>query len=227
MQNFIFDLYGTLVDIRTDEQSQKFRRRFNAYFKTVNPEIQFFSEYFPLCDKLKSSGGENCEIDLSRVFDKLAGARSREAALVFRQFSTQYIKPYRGVKRFLAKLKACGKRLFILSNAQSCFTLPELEKLKIAGLFDGIVISSDFGRKKPDAEFFEFILAKYSLDPKDSIYIGNDLCADICGARAVNLKTAYVLSNLSPVSDNMKKADKEADFACDNHKRLFEYLLSL
>ncbi len=227
MQNYIFDLYGTLVDIHTDERSVKFKKAFCEYFKTINPRTDFFKRYYALCNQLANRGGENCEIDLSAVFSKLAGeGKDGAVATRFRELSTAYIEVYDGVYDFLGQLKSCGAKLFILSNAQSCFTLRELEKLNLKKYFDGIEISSDFGRKKPDPSFFEHVLSKYSLNREDSIYCGNDLHDDICGAKSVNLRTAYVLSNLSPQSDTLKKALDTADFACDSHAKLFDYLLS-
>ena len=132
-----------------------------------------------------------------------------------------------GVDAFLSALKARGAKLYILSNAQSCFTLCELERLDLTKYFDGIELSSDFGRKKPDAAFFRHMLSKYSLNEEESIYVGNDICADLQGAKSVNLRSAYILSNLSPQSDTLEEAQKTASFVCDSHKKLFEYLLSI
>lgn len=225
--NFIFDLYGTLVDIHTDEQSEKFKKRFNKYFGKIDPNIDFFKEYFALCNSLAKDGGETYEIDLSIVFDKLAGDKSEEAAKRFRELSTHYIKLYRGVGSFLSALKAKGAKLYILSNAQSCFTLSELEELDLSKYFDGISLSSDFGRKKPDVSFFKHMLSKYSLKAEESIYVGNDICADLQGAKSAGLRSAYVLSNLSPLTDTLEEAQKTASFVCNSHKKLFEYLLAI
>ena len=67
MQNFVFDLYGTLVDIKTDEQAAKFRKKVTAYFLRINPAVL---DFFPLYEKLcaERSGGEYTEIDLYEVF---------------------------------------------------------------------------------------------------------------------------------------------------------------
>ena len=87
-------------------------------------------------------------------------------------------------------------------------------------------LSSDFGKKKPAPEFFKHIIDKYSLVPEKTVYIGNDFKADILGAKAVNLNTAYIKSNLSPEEDDLAQIKKTADFAADNFSKLSEYLLS-
>ncbi|MBR5774174.1 MAG: phosphoribosylformylglycinamidine synthase subunit PurQ, partial [Clostridia bacterium] len=46
-------------------------------------------------------------------------------------------------------------KVYLLSNAQSCFTINELKECGLYDLFDGIIISSDVGRKKPYGEIFD------------------------------------------------------------------------
>ena len=233
MQNFVFDLYGTLVDIHTNESAEKFTEKITKYFARLNPRVEdFFALYKKLC--AEKDNGENCEIDLLAVFREILtyGGNSVDestvlkAAEYFRKKSRSRLKLYKGVRTLLKGLNGHGARLYILSNAQSCFTLKELEKLKIAKCFDGIEISSDFGKKKPAPEFFKHIIDKYSLEPENTVYIGNDFKADILGAKSVNLSTAYIKSNLSPAEDDLAQIKKTADFAADSFSKLSEYLLN-
>lgn len=127
----------------------------------------------------------------------------------------------------LAQLKGKGARLYILSNAQECFTLPEIKKLGLDKYMTGIEISSSFGKMKPSPLFFEHILKKYSLNPAETVYTGNDFKADILGSKTQNLTAAYIKSNISPREDSVKQAAFVADFACDSVKELKAYLLSL
>ena len=191
MTSFIFDLYGTLADIRTDETSEKFRKRMAKHFGYTD----FWERYISLCAGLET-GEEYCEIDLSEVFKELSPNAPAQAAKYFRNKSRSRLKLYAGVRPLLKKLKAKGARLFILSNAQACFTTEELKKLKLTQYFDGIEISSDFGKKKPSPEFFGHIVNKYSLDKSQTVYIGNDLRADILGAKTAGLNAAYIKINL-------------------------------
>ena len=222
MKNFVFDLYGTLADIHTDESNPKFRKSMSKYFGKAD----FWEQYLSLCKSLETGDGF-CEIDLLKVFTQLAPDDPQGAASIFRKKSRLSFKAYRGVHRLLKSLKQKGARLFILSNAQACFTRGELEKLKFPQYFTGIELSSDFGRKKPCREFFEHIVEKYSLDKSETVYIGNDFCADVLGAKSAGLKTAYILSNRSPAADSLERAKAEADFATDSFKELSQYLLSL
>ncbi|MDE5721278.1 MAG: HAD family hydrolase [Clostridia bacterium] len=232
MQNFVFDLYGTLVDIKTDESSVKFRKRITAYFQRLNPVVtDFFKLYEKLC--AESGEGEYAEVDLYRVFldvlnyggTQIDGKTVKKAACYFRKKSRMRLRTYVGARTLLRRLKERGARLFILSNAQACFTLNELKKLKLLKYFNAIELSSDFGMKKPAPEFFAFLARKYSLDPNQTVYVGNDFKADILGAKSASFKTAYIKSNLSPKSDCLENIKPVADFATDSFKSLCAYLL--
>ena len=74
----------------------------------------------------------------------------------------------------LMELKKQGKKVYLLSNAQRIFTEYEMHTLGIASYFDDILISSEYGVKKPDIRFFETLIEKHRIDVTKSIMIGND-----------------------------------------------------
>ena len=76
--------------------------------------------------------------------------------------------------------------------------LPEMDKLGLTPCFDGIVLSSDAGVKKPDPAIFEHILSKYGLRPEHCVMIGNDRDADMCGAANLGIAGRYIHTDLSP-----------------------------
>lgn len=127
----------------------------------------------------------------------------------------------------LSSLRLSGAGLYILSNAQACFTNDELIRTGLDVMVDGTELSSDFGYKKPSARFFNYAVNKYSLEKSESVYVGNDISADIIGARGAGLKTAYIYTDISPASDSFKRGEKEADYAAKNHAELKKILLSL
>ncbi len=224
MKNFVFDVYGTLVDINTDESSKKFKKRFIKYFKKYNKTgLDFWAEYYLRCAEKSRGGGEFCEIDLLSVFTEicaksgsdLSAEKIKKIAYKFRRLSRTKLILYKGVKGMLKKLKSLGAQLYIISNAQSCFTLPELKKLRVLKYFNGVAISSDYGIKKPSPQFFAQALKKFGLDKRQTLYIGNDFTCDIAGAHSAGIKAAYIKSNLSPQSDLINNTEVNADFYAD------------
>lgn len=233
MKSFVFDLYGTLVDIRTDEHSRKFTQKYSKYVsKNFGADGTFFENFFAtlsafsdleepdivsvLQSAVKASGGKITDIE------------AEEAALKFRKLSTHKLKLYRGVKTLLKSLKRRGVKLYLLSNAQAVFTVYELKKLGLYGYFDGIELSSDFGEKKPSPNFFKHIVDKYSLDISKTVYTGNDIACDVIPSKEAGMYAVYIKSAISPAEDSFSKAQQLANFATDgNFGVIARHLISL
>lgn len=211
----LFDLYGTLIDIHTDESTelfwQKFAKKCKRYHSLDAKQLQTI--YLEKChdfSKFKE------EIDICDVFQsifQLEKVKIKRIANIFRKLSTSYIRCYSGVHHLLKRLKKDGHPLYILSNAQSAFTIRELKKLKLIHFFDGIAISSDYGVKKPNLAFFKRALLNFKIDPNYCWMVGNDYECDILPAQACGLKTIYIESNLTP-----RKRDVEKLLAFDDEK---------
>lgn len=208
-QNYIFDLYGTLVDIHTNEESMEFWKAMSllfGYYGATYEKMELKSAYRK--EMAKYNGG-TIELSMEAIFTELfkeKGVTVSEEGMgqlikSFRAFSTAYIKLYPGVIDFLNTLKQNGKRVYLLSNAQASMTRPELQMLGLTAYFDGIAISSEVGYKKPDKKFFKALLDQFQIDKDSSIMIGNDYEADIKGGHLAGLDTCYIYSNLSPKED--------------------------
>lgn len=215
-QNCIFDLYGTLVDIHTEEHSPRLWAYMAGYYShrgaLWRPD-ELRRAYFRQVGALEggmSSGGDtheaHPEIQIEQVFQRLYQEKGVDAdlelatrtGLAFRKQSTEYLRLYGGAAELLRGLRAAGRGVWLLSNAQGIFTRQELERLGLDSLFDGIYLSSDYGCKKPDPRFFHILLQERAIPPESAVMVGNDGACDIRGAQAVGLSTVYIRSNISP-----------------------------
>ena len=211
--DLIFDLYGTLVDIHTDEDDLVWEKT-ALYFRYYGADYtgeSLKSDHESVVTDRESVGGQHYEMypdipfhevlaDLFRAkgVTENADALGLNAAQVFRIASTEYIRLYEGVPEALAALRKRGYRLWLLSNAQRAFTAYELRALGLDTQFDGIYLSSDHQCRKPDERFFRALLEERQLDPARCLMIGNDRDTDIAGARNVGLATLYMHTNLTP-----------------------------
>lgn len=211
--DLIFDLYGTLVDIRTEENDDVWEKTaifFGFYGAHYTPGAlkEAFREAMAARE---AAAGQSYEcfpdIPFEQVMTQLflakgirenAGALGIQAAQLFRIASMAYIRLYPGVLEALEKLRQQGFRLWLLSNAQRVFTAYELRHLGLGAQFDGVYISSDYGCRKPDARFFRALLEEQKLDPQTCLMIGNDRNTDIAGAKALGLATLYMHTNITP-----------------------------
>lgn len=213
--SIIFDLYGTLVDIRTDEYSIDFWRKAVQVFAmggaSFSPgELRTgYAKYVrraAMRERLRHPQYRHIDIDLLKVFGRLYRDKGiaademllRDTARRFREASTEYIRLYDGVIELLEGLKDSGRRIYLLSNAQESFTVPELDELGILEYFDGMLISSDEGVCKPQRQFFEKLLTRYHLDPKDCLMVGNDKTSDMQGAKGAGIDGLYIHQDISP-----------------------------
>lgn len=216
-QNYIFDFYGTLADIRTDEENPRVWECFANYLKRMGMDTEGSSlreRYFRLCrSDSERSAVEGArrrlegpyEIDLLLVWQalgqelgvSLSRQQSEELSLAFRALSLERLRLYHGARDLLHTLRVLKKRVVLLSNAQASFTLQELKVLELDNTFDAVLLSSDAGVKKPSRSFFA-LLQQMGFRAEESVMIGNDLTCDCQGAASVGMDSFYIHTEQSP-----------------------------
>jgi HAD superfamily hydrolase (TIGR01549 family) len=65
----------------------------------------------------------------------------------------------------------------------------------LGGCFNCIVISDDFGQRKPHQAIFEAALRELGVPAEDALFIGDSLGDDVSGARNARLRVAWLNSN--------------------------------
>ena len=211
--DLIFDLYGTLVDIRTVESAAVWKKTalFFGYHgvRYTGPALK--AAFHAAMAAREAAAGQSyecfpdipCEQVMEQLFlekgvEENAHLLGIQAAQLFRIASTRYIRLYPGVPEALEALRKRGVRLWLLSNAQRVFTAFELRHLGLERYFDGIYLSSDYGCRKPDNRFYRALLEEQKLLPEKSLMIGNDRNTDIAGAKALGMGTLYLHANITP-----------------------------
>ena len=218
-ENYIFDLYGTLVDIKTDEYAlslwKKLAKLYAAYGAIYKPR-ELRAAYIRLDreerDKLKAKTGcEYPEIKLEYVFVRLLkeapmgklripedeAVWAEFMANAFRTLSRDYMQVYPGTLKKLEKLKEKGCKLYLLSNAQAIFTRTEIALLGLDKYFEKMYISSDYGIMKPDKDFLLRLLNDEGLDKDKCVMVGNEIrsdikIADLCGMDSILINSDHL-----------------------------------
>lgn len=208
---YLFDLYGTLIDIHTNEDALPVWEKLSAFYAFNGALYMPTTLKEAYIDKVnvyrdKQNHTLYPDFPLEQIFRDLfldqavipTTDLTLAAMQLFRILSTQYVKLYPSAYELLDGLKKAGKKLYVLSNAQREFTLKEMRILGIETYFDGIYFSSDYCCCKPDPTFYKVLLDNEKLDPKDCLMIGNDYNADCEGAYLSGVDSLYIHSNLSP-----------------------------
>lgn len=215
--NYVFDLYGTLIDIRTDEHDIRTWERWAAWldehgYRHDTPqnmhEIFFAADRAARVDAKANWGFEYPEIDVVPIYkemlrmgdapacnsdsdgysdgysdgDALSYNSLSAVGYAFRCASREYMRLFPGVTDFIEAIHKAGKRTYLLSNAQRCYTWPEICELGLDKLLDDVLISSDERCMKPDRAFFGAMAAKHGFDGSRTIMFGDSYENDYMGA---------------------------------------------
>jgi putative hydrolase of the HAD superfamily len=209
IKGILFDLYGTLIDIETDESLEEIYRciaHFLTYHGVYLHRWEVRDLYYRIMqEQREQSREEHPEIIVKAVWSAFLqeqGVRPGQErvqlattlAQIHRAVSRKRLRLYPGVKEVLDLLHA-SYRLALVSDAQPCYVHPEIRAVGLEGTFDPIVISADYGFRKPDRRLFQAGLDDLELRPDEAVFVGNDMYRDIYGASRAGMKTLFFSSN--------------------------------
>ncbi len=239
----LFDLYGTLVDIHTEDDAPGVWRKLALFYgyhgAHYTPQALRAAFHAGMAAQNATAGQSYegypdmpVEPVLAELFCRAgmgesAAANAAAAAQVLRLAQTRYIRLYPGVKPALAALHAAGHRLILLSNAQAAFTTPELRLLGLEPYFDAVYLSSDYRCRKPDPRFFAVPLREFGLTPAVCLMVGNDAATDIAGAKRAGMAAFYMHTNISPAPDPADLALADFTWQGADWRRLLPRLLEI
>ncbi len=204
----IFDINGTLIDIETDERMEQAYRAIahfltyqgitlhrwealNLYFQIMKEQFERSTEIFPEFDVV-AVWREILKRQGSDVTRSLPPRKLQQLPLFLaelqRGISRKRLSLFPQVLEVLNQLRE-HYLLAVVSDAQSAWALPELRAVGLHEYFDPVVITGDYGYRKPDARLFQTALDRLQVLPNQAIFIGNDGYRDIFGARQLGIKT--------------------------------------
>ena len=209
LRAILFDVNGTLIDIETDEGQDRIYRTISRFLNyqgfQMAPET-IRERYFATMDLQRKGSPERYpEIDVTAVWTTMLqtagpGTQGLPAAKLLhlplflaelhRALSHKRLELYAGVREVLDDL---GKTysLGIVTDAQSAYAVPELRTVGLAGLFACVIVSGDYGYRKPDQRLFASALKALRVQSDQAIYVGNDMYHDIYGAQQAGLRAVF------------------------------------
>lgn len=209
IKGILFDLYGTLINIETDEGMDEIYRtiaHFLTYHGIFIHRAEVRDHYYRILKAQKAVSQEKySEIDVLSIwsdFLKEQGVKSAQArrllalnlARLYRGCSRKGMKLYPGVTETLESFRGCYK-MALVSDAQSCYALPEMKAMGLDGFFDPMVISSNYGFRKPDGRMIKTALRGMKLKSEEVVFVGNDMYRDMYGASLMGIRTIFFASN--------------------------------
>ncbi len=150
-------------------------------------------------DRLRRACAEVVRAELGRP-EPEAGA-VHDALLEALAFS-----PYPEVPGALAALRELGCRLVVVSNWDVSLH-DVLRDTGLGALVDGVVTSAEHGAAKPDPAIFLHALAVAGAAPEEALHAGDDLDADVAGARAAGVRAVLVARDV-PAPDGVDAVEE-------------------
>ncbi|MBN2809633.1 MAG: HAD family hydrolase [Deltaproteobacteria bacterium] len=214
IKGLLFDINGTLTDIKTDEGYEDIYRTLSnllSYQGIIIDAKTLKSQYFQIMDKqLAASETRHPEFDAVAIFAEILGLQATAytqqlapeklqmlplfLAETFRAASRFRLQLYPGVAETIKQLHD-RYRLAIVSDGQTAYARPELNAVELSQYFNPVIISGDFGYRKPDKRLFRKALTALAMTPDEVLFIGNDMYRDVHGPRKLGIRTVFFRSN--------------------------------
>jgi putative hydrolase of the HAD superfamily len=209
----LFDVNGTLVDIETDERMEEAYRaiaHFLAYQDIALHRGEVLELYFQVMKEQFGASTEKWpEFDVVAIWREILRRQSTSYARSLPPAKLEQMPLFLAeMQRGISRKRLCAfpeapevltwlKKHYLLavvSDAQSPYGVPELRAAGLAEYFDPIVISGDYGYRKPDPRLFQHALDALRVLPENAIFVGNDRYRDVYGAQQLGMKTVLFAS---------------------------------
>lgn len=194
-----FDIDGTLLDDEAAARSgaAAFSRQYRARLDCSAEEfwavwlecaIRHFDRY--LAGELSFREQRRARV---RELFRSPGLSDAEADRAFADYYRVYAasrRPYPDARPCLEALAARGQG--IISNGDGAGQREKLREAGLAGRFEPVVISGEFGVHKPDARIFREACGRAGREPGECVYVGDRPRTDALGAARAGMTGVWL-----------------------------------
>lgn len=178
----------------------EFRRRLGEYFSQREKDLLETTYTYVLIDLLKDKGYTQLPDEVIRkALDTLFGVTQTNWVLEEDAIPT------------LRKLEQNGYRMGIISNAGDDNDVQQLiSRFEIASYFDFILTSASCSYRKPHPRIFEMAVANWYFLPSETVMVGDNLDADIRGAKGAGLYGIWISRRAGASTDDQPRIQPDA-----------------
>lgn len=178
------------MELNLSSFPREFRRRLDRYFRKREKDLLETTYAFVLRDVLTDKGyGDIPEDTVRNALDRLFAVTQTNWILEEDTLPT------------LKKLETDGYRLGLISNAGDDQDVQQLaHRFDIAQYFDFILTSAACSYRKPHPRIFELALSNWYFLPSEAVMVGDNLDADIRGAKSAGLYGIWLSRRAGPLN---------------------------
>lgn len=187
----LFDLDETLLDRTTSLKAFLFVQ-YTEYADRLGAFS--FNEWRDRFLELDLRGHTPKSIVYPQILSEAGGDHSLSDQLLtdYQERCCEHARGFSGMKETLEALRTDGRKLGIITNGETAFQTRHIKALRIAHLFDTILISETERLRKPDVKLFERASERLNVAPRDCLFVGDNPIADIIGAHGAGMRTAWI-----------------------------------
>jgi len=210
----LFDVNGTLIDIETDDGLEEIYRAIGHFLTYQGISLHRWEVrdlYFQLMQRQRAESAETfAEWDAVEIWREILRNKASDYTRSLPPEKLEHLplflaELHRGIARKRLRLfpqvqetldQLCSLyHMAVVTDAQSAYAVPELRAVELLKYFNPIIVSGDYGYRKPDPRIFQKALDAVQARPEQAIFIGNDLYQDIFGAQQLGMKAIFVSYN--------------------------------
>ncbi len=190
----VFDLYDTLIG--NPFRSEEARRGFSGTAALLGVAEQEFMRGMSETIPRREAGGfatmeDNLEHIVRSVGGRVDAARIKAAADSQLEYIRRNFIPLPGAIETLARLKATGRTIGLISNCG-----PQIPLIwrgtPLAPLVDAPVFSCSAGLRKPDPRIYSLACELLTVSPGDCLYVGDGGDGELMGASRAGMDAVLV-----------------------------------
>ena len=193
-------LIGKGMELNLSTFPVEFRRRLGEYFAQREKDLLETTYTFVLIELLKDKGYSNLPDDIIRkALDHLFAVTQTNWVLEEDALPT------------LRKLEKDGYRMGLISNAGDDQDVHQLvRRFEISQYFDFILTSAACSYRKPHPRIFELAIANWYFLPTETVMVGDNLDADIRGAKNAGLYAVWISRRAGSSSEDQPRVQPDA-----------------
>jgi putative hydrolase of the HAD superfamily len=191
------------MELNLSSFPREFRKRLDQYFRKRERDLLETTYSFVLRDVLAGKGYEDVsEATIRDALDRLFAVTQTNWTLEEDTLPT------------LEKLEENGYRLGLISNAGDDQDVQQLaQRFGISQYFDFIVTSAACSYRKPHPRIFELALSNWYFLPSEAVMVGDNLDADIRGAKSAGLYAVWISRRAGPQNGGPLPIQPDAELA--------------
>ena len=191
------------MELNLNTFPSEFRKHLNDYFKQREKDLLEATYTSVLRELLIEKGYDDVSSTVIRdALDQLFAVTQSNWALE------------EDARETLETLQGNGYKLGIISNAGDDHDVQQLAHgFSIHSYFDFILTSAACSYRKPHQRIFELALANWYLLPSEAAMVGDNLVADIKGAKDAGLYGIWINRRADPVSETQERVKPDASIS--------------